>query len=245
MPIFIVTLLLQVALVVHIVKTGQSTMWIWIVIMLPLAGSIAYLILVVLPQITGSKTGRKAAKTLQKAVNPHKDLQNAMLNYSMSDSIENSMKLAEAFHRENRFEEAAKLFERCLTGVHIHDPYIMQGLAKTQFELKNYERTKSILNDLIEQNPEFKSADAHLLYARTLEALGDREAAVHEYEALHGYYPGPEATYRYAIFNRNIGNRTKSQALLKDIIHRAEVSTAHYRALHNEWIQKANMEYRS
>ncbi len=36
-----------------------------------------------------------------------------------------------------------------------------------------------------------------------------------------------------------MGNRNKSQELLNDIIRRAEVLTAHYRALHNEWIQKA------
>ena len=37
MPLFILSILLQIALVVHIVRTGRNTTWIWIVVMLPLA----------------------------------------------------------------------------------------------------------------------------------------------------------------------------------------------------------------
>ena len=49
MPLFILSILIQVALVIHIVKTGRSTTWIWIVVMLPVAGSIAYFVLEGLP----------------------------------------------------------------------------------------------------------------------------------------------------------------------------------------------------
>ncbi len=55
MPILILSAILQVALVVHIIKTGRSTTWIWIVVMLPLAGSIAYLLLEVLPDLMAGR----------------------------------------------------------------------------------------------------------------------------------------------------------------------------------------------
>ena len=78
MPFFILSLVLEVALIIHIVKTGRNTTWIWIVLMLPLAGSIAYLIIEVLPGLTGSKTGRKAAKKISTTVNPNRDLKKAV-----------------------------------------------------------------------------------------------------------------------------------------------------------------------
>ncbi|OIO72489.1 MAG: hypothetical protein CO186_03685 [Zetaproteobacteria bacterium CG_4_9_14_3_um_filter_49_83] len=52
MPLIVLSVLLQVAFIVHIAKTGRSTYWIWIVLMLPLAGSIAYFIVELLPELT-------------------------------------------------------------------------------------------------------------------------------------------------------------------------------------------------
>jgi hypothetical protein len=46
---------------------------------------------------------------------------------------------------------------------------------------------------LINKNPDFRSADGHLLYARTLEALGETLKAEEEYQALSSYYAGPQA----------------------------------------------------
>ena len=40
------------------------------------------------------------------------------------------------------------------------------------------------VNALIAANPGFRSADGHLLYARTVEDTGDAAAAIHEYEAV-------------------------------------------------------------
>jgi hypothetical protein len=239
MPIFIVSVLLQIALVLHIVKTGRNTTWIWIVVMLPLAGSIAYLIVEVLPGLSGSRTGRKAARKLDQALNPERELKDATHAYSLSESIENTSRLAHALYAKGFYEEAKPLYEKCLKGPHQHDPYLMLGLANTEFQLEHYPHVKTLLDQLIEHNPDFKNADAHLLYARTLEALGDTEKALHEYQALHGYYPGAEASYRYAKLIQSQGNHAQAQLLFDEILLKAKNSGAHYRELHREWIKKA------
>ena len=48
-------------------------------------------------------------------------------------------------------------------------------------------------------NPEFRSPDAGLLYARVLEELGDLTLAEREYRLVAGYYPGAEARVRGAV----------------------------------------------
>ena len=65
---------MQVALVVHIIKTGRDTKWVWIVVMLPLAGSIAYLLLEVLPDVSNTRAGQAAGKKVKSVVNPNKDI---------------------------------------------------------------------------------------------------------------------------------------------------------------------------
>ncbi|MFT5125938.1 MAG: hypothetical protein ACI9TH_002006 [Kiritimatiellia bacterium] len=41
MPLFVLFTLIEIALLVHVVKTGRSCMWFCVVLMLPVAGSLA------------------------------------------------------------------------------------------------------------------------------------------------------------------------------------------------------------
>ena len=242
MPIFIISIFIQVALVIHIVKTGRNTTWIWIVVMLPMAGSIAYFIIEVLPELTGSRSGRKASSSLRKIINPNKNIKEAALNYSITDTIENSIKLAEECISKNMFSEAKDLYKKCLKGVHEHDPEIMQGLATAEFGLNNFNDVKSILDELIDKNPDYKNAEAHLLYAKSLEELKEIDLALQEYKALDNYYPGPEATYRYAMLLKNNGNLDKASNLINKILHEASYSGKHYNSLYKNWIKLARNE---
>lgn len=242
MPIYILSVLIQVAFVLHIVKTGRNTTWIWIVVMLPLAGSIVYFLVEVLPGLLGSRTGRKASSNLKKIINPNKDIKDASYNYSVSDTVENSMNLAQECLNKGMFDEAKRLYKKCLKGVHEYDPDVMTGLAKAEFYLKNYSDVKNILNELIEKNPGYKNADAHLLFARTLQELNEMDLAIEEYETLDVYFPGPEATYRYAMLLRIKGENSKSKDLLEKIIHMSKISGSHHNSLYSEWIKKAKTE---
>lgn len=242
MPFFLLSIVVQVSLVIHILKTGRSTTWIWLVIVLPLAGSIAYLVLEVLPDLRGTRTGRKASRKLQEIVNPHKDVKQAAYDYSISSSIENARRLADALLEKEQFEEARELYRKSLRGIHEHDPYIMLGLARAEFGLKNYGETKCVLDELIAQNPDYKNPDAHLLYARALELTRDTNAALHEYAVLDEYYPGPEASYHYAKLLQELGEYEKSQILFKKILSKAKTSGSHYNDIHRTWIKLAKAE---
>ncbi|MFC1750873.1 tetratricopeptide repeat protein [Pseudomonadota bacterium] len=244
MPIFIISILIQVALVVHIVKTGRNTTWIWIVAMLPLVGSLAYLIIEVLPGLSGGRSARKVKHNIETVVNPDKDIKAAAQNFSVSDTVENAIKLAQELINKGMYDDAKQLYQNSLKGIYESDPNIMFGLARAEYGLENYARVKSILDELIEKNPDFKNPDAHLLYARAVEKLGDIALATKEYEVLDDYYPGPEATYRYAMLLKDNGHNDKSKALLKKILHKADTAGDHYNALYKEWIALAKSECR-
>lgn len=239
MPFIILSIIIQVTLVVHIMKTGRPTFWVWLVIMLPLVGSLAYFFAELLPELLNTRAGWQAKKVIQNKLNPDKDIKAAARQYHISDSVENSLKLADELYQKQSYEEACELYQRCLKGLYEHDPEIMFRLAKTEFALSHFSTTKQVLDDLIKHNPDFKNADAHLLYARTLEALKDIAAAEHEYETLHQYYVGPEADYYYAIMNKNQGNMIKAKELLDGILQKAELHGSHYKSLHKEWLKSA------
>ena len=242
MPFFILSILMQVALVVHIIKTGRDTKWVWIVVMLPLAGSIAYLLLEVLPDVSNTRAGRAAGKKVKSVVNPNKDINQATKQFAISDTVENSMNLAQECFNKGLFSDAKSLYEKCLKGAHVGDAHLMFGLARSSFELGEYLDVKATLDSLIDINPEYKNADAHLLYARTLEKLNEVAAALEEYEALIGYFPGPEASYYFATFLKKQNQNEKAKAIFQQIVDTASNSGKHYNSMHKEYVKDSKRE---
>ncbi len=238
MPFLILSILLQAILVLHIIKTGRNTTWIWVVTMLPVAGSIAYFVVELLPGFMNTRVAKSTTRQAKKAVNPNGSLKDAARNYNISDTVENTVALADELVAKNMNEEAVKLYRGCLKGTFQYDPAIMTKLAFALFDCGDFKGSLECLDDLIEHNPDFKHADAHLLYARCLDELNETEAAIHEYETLASYYPGPEANYRFALMLINLDRSDEAREYLEQILKRADESAAHYSTLHAEWLSK-------
>jgi len=245
MPFFIISILVQLCLVIHIVKTGRNTTWIWVIVMLPLVGSLAYLILEVVPDLTNSRSGKQARTSVEKLVSPNKNLNEALRNFDESDTVENSARLAEECMNKGMFEEARELFNKCLTGIHATEPDLLHGRARCDFELKEFSSARETLDTLIEKNPEYKNQEAHLLYARTLENLGDDALARHEYETLHSYSSGPLASFYYAKFLKAHNEPDKAIQIFSDIVKKSRSAGRHYNDLYKDYIHQAKAEVRA
>jgi hypothetical protein len=57
----IIPLLLQALLIIHVIKTGRSTSWIYLLIFIPVAGGIAYLVVEVLPDLFNPRRYKQQA----------------------------------------------------------------------------------------------------------------------------------------------------------------------------------------
>jgi len=242
MPLLILSFIIQLVLVIHIMKTKRSTTWIWIVIAVPVVGSLAYLVVEILPGFLRSHKGQQAQKNFEKFVNPEKDFNKALNNYNISDNVKNTSTLAEEFMNKEQYDEAKQLFQQALEGQYKHDPSLLFGLAKADFALENYEEVKASLNLMMDKNRDYVNMDAHLLFARTLEALEETESALEVYDALESYSPSPEATFRHASLHQKVGNEEKAQELYHKIIRAAQISGAHHNKLFKEWINAAKRE---
>ena len=108
--------------------------------------------------------------------------------------MENSVRLADEMMGKGLFQGAKTLYQNAMAGIYEADPGLMVGLAKSEFGLMHYAEAKTILYVLIEKNSDYKSPEAHLLYARTTESMGEIKLALNEYDVLDGYFPGPEAS---------------------------------------------------
>jgi len=106
----------------------------------------------------------------------------------------------------------------------------------------DFAAARATLELLRQRNPEFKSADAQLLYARTLDAQDALDEAEREYAALAPGYPGAEARLRYGLLLKRRGKLQEAQRVLKDLLDGAHLSPAHYRRAQAEWLDRARRE---
>lgn len=245
MPFFVASILLQVALVVHVFRTGRNTFWIWVIVLLPFAGPIAYLLVEVLPEVMGGRRARRAIATVQKTIDPDRDLRKAHQAARLTNSIDAKRKLADEQLASGQYEDAITSYRASLTGLYEHDPHLMLGLARAQFASGESRQARETLDALIAANPKFRSIDGHILYARALEGEGNLAKAAEEYEALVGYDAGAEARYRQAMLAKRMGDAGRARDLLRRLLEDSELTSRYARQLQKEWLDLAKQELKS
>jgi hypothetical protein len=240
--IFILTLAVQASLIVHVFKTGRNTLWIWAIALIPAAGSVAYVAVEILPEFFGGPTGRRTRTGMQRLIDPNRELRQATAAVEISGNVDARRRLAQELFERGQHAEAIEVIQGGLRGIFEHDPTLLLGLARAQFAVGDFASARSTLERLIQHNPDFKSPDGHLLYARTLEALDALGEAEHEYAAAAPGYPGAEARVRYAVLLKRRGKLDEARRVLKDLLDGARLAPKHYRKAQAEWLERARRE---
>jgi hypothetical protein len=232
-------IIIDVLLVIHVFKTGRNTLWIFLIIFLPAVGAIAYFFVELLPELMRSRTLQSTRRSVKQALDPGAQLRRLQDEAQVTQNIASSQRLAEELLRHNRFQEAAAIYRRILTGLYAHDPDLMLGLARAQFGAGEASAARATLDEALQMNPGFRSPQGHLLYARALEAEGNAQKALAEYQALSTSYPGAEAAVRYAQLLKAQGRVEESRTVAKDLLEQARIAPAHYRKAQRDWLDSA------
>ncbi|HKD54994.1 MAG TPA: tetratricopeptide repeat protein [Steroidobacteraceae bacterium] len=238
---FIISLLIQAGFIIHVIKTGRNQLWIWVLIIpgLAFAGILAYVVVEILPELFRSRTARRTARGFRKAIDPGADLRRYENEANVAGNVASRQRYAQELVRHGRFDDAISQYRETLTGLYEHDPNLMLGLAQAQFGKGDAGAARATLDELIRLNPDFHSPEGHLLYARALEAEGNVQKALEEYEVLAPSYPGAEAAVRYAQLLQAQGRRAEAQKVARELLEQARIAPGHYRRAQRSWLQAA------
>jgi hypothetical protein len=238
----ILSIAVQAGLIVHVIKTGRNMLWIWAIALLPLVGSIAYTVVEILPEILGGRTARRAQSGVRRMIDPDRDLRRASAEVEISGNVDARRRLAEELLDRSQYDAAIDVYQAGLKGIFEHDPTLLLGLARAHFGKRDFASARETLERLTQHNPDFKSADAQLLYARTLEAQQALDEAERVYATLAPGYPGAEARLRYGVLLKRRGKLPEAQRVFKDLLDGAQLGPAHYRKAQAEWLDRARRE---
>jgi hypothetical protein len=236
MPVAIVILLLDITLIWHASKTGRLQPWAFIILMIPFAGAIAYIVVELVPEWFGSPGARQARKRMADRLDPEKRYRELSDRLAASDAIANREALAAECLKIGRFNEAERHYDHVLTLPMGVEPSFALGKAQAQFGLARPADALATLDDLKRQWPDFESAEGHLLYARALAEVGRVDEALDEYHALSGYFPGAEARVRYGMLLHMVGRTAEARVVFNELLLQMRRAPKYLRDAQAEWL---------
>lgn len=245
MPILVLAVILvQGFCLYHASRTGRAQHWIYILLLLPGVGSAAYVLLEILPELAGTRRGRKVAMDVATVLDPDREFRARKAEVELAGTPAAKAALADECARKQMFDEAVALYRSALTGMYADDPNLLLGFARVLIEKGDFADCEQALNHLRVKNPDFSSQEGHLIYARALEGQGKTDAAIAEYEALIGYFAGFEAKVRYGLLHQKLGNVAKASELLEGVVKAYKQQPRHAQVLNRDWynVARRNLE---
>jgi hypothetical protein len=245
MRLVLTLLAIDALCLVHAAKTGRIGPWACIILAIPVLGAAAYLIFEVVPEWLGSAQGQIAQRRFAKRLDPSRRYKKLSAGLAAADTIANRVVLAQECLALGRFAEAKRHFDHVIAQPLGDEPSYMVGRARAEFGLGRPGRVVATLDKLREFWPDYESADAHLLYARALEASGRTAEAVDEYRALAGYFQGAEARVRWGLLLSRLGRAGEAQSLFSDVVTQMRRTPNYVRKVQAEWIAIAEKALRA
>lgn len=231
--------LLMLTCVIHAARNGNLLPWIYVIVFLPFLGSVAYIIVHILPQALGSPDAMRVKEAALDLRDPERHIRKLKHEAELSNSVDARQRLADEYLRIGRAEDGLPIYRELGKAGFDDDPRLQIGLARALVETGNFAEAETVLDAFQKEHPGKADGDGHLLYARALAGQGKQEAAISEYKAVTGYFAGPEALCRYAEYLKTIGHGDEARDFFRTIVKTIETSPPHVRKINKRWYQTA------
>lgn len=220
--IFIVaTFLVQVACVVHLFRNHRNSLWLWAIILLPIAGSAAYAVVEILPGLGRRREVRAVKAAAVRKIDPERELRAAREAVDVADTASTRTALADTLAEAGNWGEAVRHYREAVAKTPGKDRTARFKLARACLEAGNTAEARRLLEELPESASPSENDRAALLLARSLEALGETDRAIALYSELGERMPGAEAQCRHAALLIGRGQSGDALVLLEETERRS------------------------
>jgi hypothetical protein len=111
-PFALVIILLDITLVYHASRTGRLQPWAFIILMIPVMGAVAYIVVELLPEMLNGPGAQQTRRRVASRLDPERRYRELSDHLAATDTIANRAALAEECLSVGRFDEAERHFDR-------------------------------------------------------------------------------------------------------------------------------------
>ena len=220
---------IQVALIIDVIRRGANRVWIMALMFLPLASTIAYLVVEVAPRMKHNRHVRQAHAEIVHKLDPERELRAAREALDIAQTAANRIRLGDALVFHGRYAEALPLYRDAI-GKGPADYRTGEKLARCQYLADRNAEALATLDDMLPASAPSDIDRISLLRARVLEDLGRDDESQAIYADLVDRYPGDEVRCRYAGLLLKRGKKAEARRLLMEVEHRLKRMDRHQRS---------------
>ncbi|MFL5728659.1 MAG: CDC27 family protein [Cytophagaceae bacterium] len=153
-------LILQAFCLYHAYKNNNQQKWYWIILFFPLGGCLIYLY----DNFYSRNKLKSFSEVAKNIVNSNRRIEQLEREVKFNDNVTNKINLADAYMTVDRYEEAVKLYESCLTGFRSDDPFVQMKLLSAYYQHKNYKKVIE-LGQKLSGYKDFKNSEQRIALA--------------------------------------------------------------------------------
>ena len=177
--------LLQLLCIIHILKTHQNTYWIWIIIMLPYIGGLAYLVIEVIPHMSSRRSMSSIQDSVVYFIKPSAKIETLRQKAEFSPTHNNLIDYADALLSTGAYAKALDIYNAQKKGLFKDDLELSYKIAYAEFKSGQFAVAKDHIEKMMDPKTKlFKQSKQSLLYLATIENTDACETVKAEYKRI-------------------------------------------------------------
>ena len=216
---FYLVIALQIFCLYHLFKTKNKYYWFFVILLIPVLGSIVY----IFTQVVNKKDVSIIKDEVINIINPTKRILDLEKKLEFSETFQNRVDLADAYLEIGDYVNAILNYEKALDSNFQNDVYTINQLIKAFFLIDNFEKVIEY-SEKVKSNSEFKKSQ--YFYGIALDNLDRFDEAEIELQKTDLNYSNYEERLYFAGFLVRRNKSEKAKELLQQMITESENMTA-------------------
>jgi hypothetical protein len=203
---------LQGFCIYHSIKNRNQYYWIFLILFIPVIGSIIYLV----TQVYNKRDASIIKENITAVLAPTKKVKDLEKKLKFSETFQNRLDLADAFFEMKDYNNAITHYEVALKDESQNNYFILEKLIEANYNLKGFDKTIAYAERL-KKRQEFKQSKAQFIYGLALDKTGQTEAAEKYLKAIDQRYSNYNERLILAKFYLEKDKITEAKAILNEI----------------------------
>lgn len=225
--------LVQLALIVHVFKTGRPFWWLWILLIAPVIGGIAYVLIELLPNLSAAGGGFTLWKPRAWRI---RDLRTEL---EESDTVKLRLRLAAELLAGGETAEACAVAEASLNGAFRDDPHTLANVARYRLEAGKFTEALDALGQVKVEADRMLGNEVAFLRGWALVQAGRHAEAQPILRQIESVLLGEQPRYFLAVSLAQSGDRPAARAIWEDIRKRFRRAGRGWRRAEQRWFKLA------
>ena len=218
----------------HMYTHRNPYYWVFIIMFLPVVGSVIYLI----TQVYNKRHAAKITNDIAHIINPTKKVKDLEKRLQFSETYQNRVNLADAYLEIKDYKSAIPHYLEALEDQSQNQFYVISKLIEAYYFVEDYNKVITYA-DSIKNQSEFKKSRAQFILGLAQEKLGNYEAAETNLKQIDIRYSFYEERLTLAKYLISRDKKVEAKNILESICNEAQHMTRTNSRIYRTTIQEA------